>query len=303
MKNLLSIHPEVKEALATGQPVVALESTVITHGLPYPDNLNTAQALEAEIRKNGAVPATIVVLSGQLRVGLSAVDLQTLATSSTARKCSLRDLPIVVAQRETGSTTVAATMAIAHQAGIGIFATGGIGGVHQNAPYDVSADLVELGRTPMTVVCSGAKSVLDLPRTLERLETDGVCVVGYQTDHFPAFYTRSSGLGVDVRCDTPEVVADLITARNALELQAALLVTVPVPAPDALSEADAATAIHQALEEAREQQITGKQVTPFLLARISTLTGEASKKANMALLLNNAGTAAQIAVALWHRNR
>lgn len=294
----LIIHPEVQAALDTEQPVVALESTLITHGLPHPKNLDVALALEAVVREAGAVPATIAILSGQITVGLTDEQLVYLAKAENVRKCSRRDLPIAVGQGEDGATTVAGTMIVAHMAGIRVFATGGIGGVHRGHPFDVSADLLELGRTPVTVVCAGAKAILDLPLTLEVLETQGVPVIGYGTEEFPAFYTRSSGLPVDVRCDTPQEVAAVVRARDDLNLLGGTLVTVPVPPEDELSAAEAEVAIATALAEAEAQGIKGKAVTPFLLARVSELTGEASLRANMALLLNNARVASAIAVAL-----
>jgi pseudouridine-5'-phosphate glycosidase len=278
--------------------VVALESTLITHGLPHPKNLDVALALEAVVREAGAVPATIALLSGQITVGLTDEQLVYLAEAKNVRKCSRRDLPIAVGRGEDGATTVAGTMIVAHMAGIRVFATGGIGGVHRGHPFDVSADLLELGRTPVTVVCAGAKAILDLPLTLEVLETQGVPVIGYRTEEFPAFYTRSSGLPIDVRCDTPQEVAAVVRARDDLNLRGGTLVTVPVPPEDELSAAKAEVAIATALAEAEAQEIKGKAVTPFLLARVSELTGEASLRANVALLLNNARVASAIAVAL-----
>ncbi len=294
----LITHPEVQAALDAGRPVVALESTLITHGLPRPDNLDVAQALEATVREAGAVPATIAILGGQITVGLTDEQLVYLAEAENVRKCSRCDLPIVVGRGEDGATTVAGTMIVAHMAGIQVFATGGIGGVHQGHPFDVSADLLELGRTPVTVVCAGAKAILDLPLTLEVLETQGVPVIGYGTDEFPAFYTRSSGLPLDVRCDTPREVAAIVHARSALNLPGGTLVAIPVPTEDELPAADAEAAIATALAEAEVQGIKGKAVTPFLLTRVSELTGEASLRANVALLLNNARVASAIALAL-----
>lgn len=282
--------------------MVALESTLITHGLPRPKNLEVARALEATIRESEAVPATVAILGGQITVGLTEEQLVHLAEAEDVRKCSRRDLPIVVGRGEDGATTVAGTMMAAHMAGIRVFATGGIGGVHRGHPFDVSADLLELGRTPVTVVCAGAKAILDLPLTLEVLETQGVPVVGYGTNEFPAFYSRSSGLPVDVRCDTPEEVAAIVRARDALKLPGGILVAVPVPTEDELPASEAEDAIVRALAEAEAQGITGKAVTPFLLARVSGLTGEASLRANVALLLNNARVASAIAVALSKRN-
>jgi pseudouridine-5'-phosphate glycosidase len=278
--------------------VVALESTLITHGLPHPKNLDVALALEAVVREAGAVPATIALLSGQITVGLTDEQLVYLAEAKNVRKCSRRDMPIAVGRGEDGATTVAGTMIVAHMAGIRVFATGGIGGVHRGHPFDVSADLLELGRTPVTVVCAGAKAILDLPLTLEVLETQGVPVIGYRTEEFPAFYTRSSGLPIDVRCDTPQEVAAVVRARDDLNLRGGTLVTVPVPPEDELSAAEAEVAIATALAEAEAQEIKGKAVTPFLLARVNELTGEASLRANVALLLNNARVASAVAVAL-----
>jgi pseudouridine-5'-phosphate glycosidase len=278
--------------------VVALESTLITHGLPRPKNLEVARALEAAVREGGAIPATIAILGGHITVSLTDEQLGYLAGAEDVRKCSRRDLPIVVGRGEDGATTVAGTMMAAHMAGIRVFATGGIGGVHRGHPFDVSADLLELGRTPVTVVCAGAKAILDLPLTLEVLETQGVPVIGYGTDEFPAFYSRSSGLPVDVRCDTPEEVAAIAQARDALKLPGSILVAVPIPTEDELPSSEAEDAIERALAEAEAQAITGKAVTPFLLARVSELTGETSLRANVALLLNNARVAAAIAVAI-----
>ena len=289
---------EVAEALANGQAVVALESTLITHGLAYPDNLATARAIQAAAREAGAVPATIAILHGQLTVGLDDAQLEYLATAKNVRKCSRRDLGIVVAKELDGATTVAGTMIVAAMAGIGVFATGGIGGVHRGHPFDISADLEELSRTPVTVVCAGAKSLLDLPLTMEQLETRGVPVIGYGTDELPAFYSRSSGLPVDARADTPEQVAAIVRARRALGLYGGELVAVPVPAADELPRAEAEAAIAQATQLADESGVTGAAVTPFILAKIAELTNGRSKRANVALLLNNARVAARIAQAL-----
>jgi pseudouridine-5'-phosphate glycosidase len=294
----LNILPEVAEALAGGRAVVALESTLITHGLPRPENARVARRLEQVVREAGAVPATIAVLDGVPCIGLAAAALDRLAACTGARKCSLRDLPVALAGREIGGTTVAATMFFARAAGIPVFATGGIGGVHRGHPFDVSNDLEALGTIPVAVVCAGAKSILDLPLTLEILETRGVAVIGYQTDSFPAFYTRDSGLPVDARCDRAEDIAAIIRHRDALHLPQAVLVTQPVPEADELSRAVADAAITEALAEAEAQGLQGKAITPFLLARVSALTGEKSKRANLALLENNARLGAEIAVAL-----
>ncbi len=298
----LAIHPQVRSALDARQPVVALESTLISHGLPRPRNLEVARALEATVHESGAVPATIAILSGQITVGLTDHQLSYLAGAEKVRKCSRRDLPIAVGHGEDAATTVAATMLVAHMAGIRVFATGGIGGVHRGHPFDVSADLLELSRTPVVVVCAGAKAILDLPLTLEVLETQGVPVVGYGTDEFPAFYTRSSGLPIDFRCDTPQAVAKIVRARDALNLAGGMLVTVPVPPDDELQGADAEAAVARAQAEAEAQGITGKAVTPFLLARVNQLTGGASLRANVALLLNNARVASAISTALSRRS-
>jgi pseudouridine-5'-phosphate glycosidase len=297
---MLTIHPEVAEALQQKRPVVALESTVITHGLPYPANVETALAMEQAVRDGGAVPATIAVLKGQITVGLTRDQIETLGQSQpgTVRKCSRRDLPIAVGLHEDAATTVAGTMIVAHMAGVRVFATGGIGGVHRGAPYDISADLMELGRTPVVVVCSGAKSILDLPLTLEVLETQGVPILGYQTDSLPAFYSRDSGLPIDARVETPEQVARIVRAAQQLNAQHGILVTVPVPADHAIDYQTAEAAINQATQEAAAQGVHGKAVTPFVLARVAQLTGGHSMAANRALLANNARVAAQIAASV-----
>ncbi len=296
----LDVKPEIATALTAGRPVVALESTLITHGLPWPANLETARAMEAAVRASGAVPATIAVLGGKITVGLSEAELERLAKcpAGTVRKCSRRDLPIAVARREDAATTVAGTMIVAHMAGIRVFATGGIGGVHRGAPFDVSADLLELGRTPVAVVCSGAKSILDLPLTLEVLETQGVPIVGLGTDTLPAFYARSSGLPVDVSIATPREAAEIVAAADRLEAQHGVLVTVPVPEADALAPEVMEKAIRTATAEADAQGVHGKAVTPFLLKCVAELTGGESRRANVSLLVNNARTAGLIAMEL-----
>lgn len=284
--------------------LLALESTLISHGLPYPQNLETARRLEALAREHGAEPRTVAVINGQLRAGLSPEELEYLASTSGVRKLSRRDLPIAVARGWTGATTVATTMWIAAQHGIRVFSTGGIGGVHRlsgagdGIAADVSADLPELAQTPVAVVCAGAKAILDLPATLEWLETWGVPVVGYGTDEFPAFYTRRSGLPVDVCVDTPEEIADIIEAKRKLGLPGGVLVCAPVPEAYELPAAEANAAIEQALAEAGAQGVRGKDITPFLLARIVELTGERSLRANLALLENNVRVGALIAAAL-----
>jgi pseudouridine-5'-phosphate glycosidase len=293
----LALSTEVADALRSNLPVVALESTLITHGLSWPANAETALAMEQAVRASGAVPATIAVLRGRVTVGVSPADIERLASgpSGTVRKCSRRDLPIAVARREDASTTVAGTMIVAHQAGIRVFGTGGIGGVHRGAPFDVSADLMELGRTPVAVVCAGAKAILDLPATLEVLETQGVPIVGLGTDTLPGFYARSSGLPIDVRVDTAAEAAAIVDAARQLGAQHAVLIVVPVPEEAAFPAADAEAAIQQATREADAQGIHGKAVTPFLLRRVSELTAGAARAANIALLLNSARNAGLIA--------
>jgi pseudouridine-5'-phosphate glycosidase len=292
------VHPEVQQALEGAQPVVALESTLISHGLPYPDNLKVAQSIQGAIHAEGAVPATIAILGGQPVIGLDDAQLEYLAHAKGVRKCSRRDLPIVMAQGLDGATTVTGTMLLAHQAGIRVFATGGIGGVHLGHPFDVSADLEELAQTPIVVVCSGAKALLDLQATRERLETLGVPILGYETDQFPAFYSRQSGLSVDVRVDTAQQVVAVARARDDLGLQAAVLVAVPVPAGDELPSEEAEAAIAEAVRRADEKGIRGAPLTPFLLTRIVELTQGRSLKANVSLLVNNARVAAHIAQAI-----
>lgn len=305
MTEQLRISAEVADALRTGRAVVALESTLITHGLPHPANVETALAMEAAVREGGAVPATIAILGGKITVGLARGEIERLGSlpAGSVRKCSRRDLPIAIARGEDGATTVAGTMIVAHLAGIRVFATGGVGGVHRGAPFDVSADLLELGRTPVAVVCSGAKSILDLPLTREVLETQGVPVIGLGTDTMPAFYSRSSGLPVDVAVKTPGDAAQIIAAAGKLGAQHGLLVTVPVPEAAALPEEKMEAAIRQATAEAAAQRLHGKAVTPFLLARVAELTGGDSRRANIALLINNARVAGQIAVELCNVER
>lgn len=279
---------------------MALESTVITHGLPYPENIATAQQMERAVRQGGAIPATIAILNGCIHIGLSSEQIEYLGQRppTTIRKCSRRDLPIAIGERLDGSTTVAGTMILAHLAGIAVFATGGIGGVHRGHPFDVSADLLELGRTPVTVVCSGAKSILDLPLTLEVLETQGVPVIGYQTDELPAFYARHTGLPVNVRVDSVAGAAAIIRARDQLGLKTGTLITVPVPTAAALDTATMEAAVAQATQEANQAGISGAAATPWLLNRVSELTEGRSRKANQALLTHNGFLAAQIAAAL-----
>jgi pseudouridine-5'-phosphate glycosidase len=295
VSNFLKLNPEIASALASNSPVVALESTVISHGLPRPLNLETAQRLEQIVLEGGATPATIAVLSGKLCVGLDAQQLDHLASSKDVKKLSTRDLAIAVANEWDGATTVASTLWIAHRAGIRVFATGGIGGVHRGPLPDVSADLPELARTPMIVVCSGAKIVLDLPATREWLETNAVTVVGYGCDELPAFYSRHSGLPVDVRCDSPEAAVRLFNTQRELGVRGALLVTVPVPEAAEIPAAALKTILDQSLLDAEESQISGRELTPFLLARMAQLSEGSTLRANIALLENNARVAACIA--------
>jgi pseudouridine-5'-phosphate glycosidase len=297
---LLHIATEVAAALEANKPVVALESTVIAHGLPRPVNLETARGLEAIVREAGAVPATIAILDGKLTAGLNDEQLRLLAESSEVKKISTRDIPIAVAQRWTGATTVAATTWIAQRTGIKVFATGGIGGVHRGSLPDVSADLPELARTPIVVICSGAKIVLDLPATREWLETHGVTVVGYQCDELPAFYSRRSGLPIDLRVDSANEVAEIFHTQRALELFSALLVTVPVPQEFEVSSEQLEAALDEALAQAERNRIAGRELTPFLLAHMAQRSGGATLRANIALLENNARVAAEIAGALAH---
>ena len=295
----LDVTPEVAQALTARRPVVALESTIISHGMPYPQNLETALRVEAEIRAHGAVPATIAIIDGRLKAGLERADIELLGRGGGAvAKVSRRDIPFIVAAGHSGATTVAATMVIAALAGIRVFATGGIGGVHRGAgqSFDVSADLQELAQTPVAVVCAGAKSILDLRLTLEYLETHGVPVVGFGTDSLPAFYTRESDFKVDYRLDDPAHIAAALHAKWAIGLKGGMVVANPVPARFAMPRARIAAAIEQALREAGEQGITGKQSTPFLLARVTELTGGDSLATNIELVLNNARLASAIAV-------
>jgi pseudouridine-5'-phosphate glycosidase len=287
----------------TQKPAVALESTVITHGLPYPHNLALAQEMEQIVRSQGAVPRTVGVIGGELVAGLTVAQMQHLAQSKQVRKVSRRDLPIVVARQEDGSTTVATTMWIARRAGIQVFATGGIGGVHRGNGVDISADLQELAQTPVIVVCAGAKAILDLPATLEYLETFGVTVIGWQTDEFPAFYSRHSGLPVDVRCDSAADVVAIWRAKQRLQLPGGLLVTVPVPVAQEIPATEIEPLIVQAVAEAEQQRLRSAQVTPYLLARLVELSGERSLQTNLALLKQNAAVAAAIAVALQPQNQ
>ena len=291
MNKYLDISPEVQQALAEGKPVVALESTIISHGMPYPKNVETALLVEKTIRDNGAVPATIAIIGGRLKAGLSPEEIEYLGKSGRkVAKVSRRDLAAIVARGADGATTVTTTMIIAHMAGIRVFATGGIGGVHRGAEttMDISADLEELANTPVMVVCAGAKSILDLGLTLEYLETKGVPVIGYGTDELPAFYTRRSGFGVDYRVDTPAQLAAMFKAQQELGMKGGMLVTNPIPEQYAMDKEVIDAAIDQAVRESREKGIHGKETTPFLLARVVELTGGDSLESNIQLVLNNA---------------
>src|ERR1041385_1945218 len=298
MREFHNIALEVAEAIGEGRPVVALESTVIAHGLPRPQNLETARRLEEAVREGGAVSATIAIIGGKLTVGLSDDEIQLLAEKSDIRKISTRDISIAVAQGLDGATTVASTTWIAHRAGIKVFATGGIGGVHRGSLPDVSADLPELARTPIVVVCSGAKIVLDLPATREWLETHAVTVVGYQCDELPAFYSRASGLRVDVRADDADAVASIFRAQQSLGIESALLLGVAVPAKFEVPAEELQPVLTTALEDAEWKGITGPELTPFLLRQMAERSGGATLRANIALLENNARVAATIASAI-----
>lgn len=309
MRNLLDIAPEVSAALAEGRAVVALESTIISHGMPYPVNLEMAREVEGIVRAEGAVPATIAILDGRCKVGLSDADLIRLATEKDVAKVSLRDLPVVLARKQPGATTVATTVTIAEAARIQVFVTGGIGGVHRGARapaaqsvaaqvWDISADLPVLGRCGVTVVCAGAKSVLDIAATLEVLETLGVTVLGYGTDRFPGFYTRDAGFGVDARVETPAEAAAIVRARREAALPGGCLVVNPLPEADALDAAEVEAHIQRALAEMTAASITGRAVTPYLLDRMKEVTEGRSLAANLALIRNNARVGARIALAL-----
>jgi len=295
----LDVNPEVAEAIANGKPVVALESTIISHGMPYPQNVETALNVERIIRENGAVPATIAIIGGRLKAGLTAEEIEYFGKKGQAiHKASRRDLAVLCARGEDGATTVTTTMIIAHMAGIKIFATGGIGGVHRGAEttMDISADLEELGQTPVMVVCAGAKSILDLGLTLEYLETKGVPVIGFGTKELPAFYTRQSGFGVDYRIDTAQELAKAFKVQNELGFKGGMLVCNPIPEEYAMPLETINAAIDQAIAESVEKGIKGKETTPFLLARVAELTGGNSLASNIRLVYNNAKVAAQTAV-------
>lgn len=294
---LLELSQEVIEAINDNQPIVALESTIISHGMPYPDNLSTALDVEEVIRQEGAVPATIALMGGKIHVGLTKNSMEFLANSTEVIKASRRDIAFVLSQKLTASTTVAATMFCAHLANLPLFVTGGIGGVHQMAgeSFDISADLIELSTTPVTVVCSGAKSILDLPKTLEVLETQGVAVIGYATDEFPAFYSRSSGITLPYRLNAPEDVAELMIYQQKLNMENGIVIANPIPAEAEISDKEMMPLIQQANQEAKN--ISGQAVTPFLLKRISELTAGRSLEANIQLIKNNALLGAKIAKA------
>ena len=301
IKKYLSLSAEVALALQEGRPVVALESTIISHGMPYPQNVETALRVEQTIRDCGATPATIAIIGGKLKAGCTAEEIEYLGRKGQAvTKASRRDLPVLVARGEDGATTVTTTMIIAAMAGIRVFATGGIGGVHRGAEttMDISADLEELAEMPVMVICAGAKSILDLGLTLEYLETKGVPVIGYQTEELPAFYTRHSGFKVDYRIDTPKELAEAFKAKIEMGLRGGMLVTNPLPEEYSMDKAVIDKAIDEAIEEANKQGIHGKQTTPFLLAKIKDLTGGDSLAANIQLVLNNARLAAQTSIEL-----
>ena len=296
-RNYMDIKPEVEKALEEGTPVVALESTIISHGMPYPKNVETALAVEDVIRKNGAVPATIAIIGGRIKIGLTADEIEYMAKADNVLKVSRRDFPLVISQKLDGATTVAGTMIAANMAGIKVFVTGGIGGVHRGAgeSFDISADLEELKMTDVAVVCAGVKSILDIGATLEYLETAGVPVITYGTDVFPAFYSRESGFDSECRIDDTAKIADLIRTKEQLGLRGGILIACPVPAEDEIPFDKMDVVIKQALEECEEKGIKGKRITPFLLSRVKDLTEGSSLEANIKLVLNNADIGAKIA--------
>lgn len=299
MTTMISYSKEVQEAMDQKKPVVALESTIISHGMPYPQNVETARIVEQIIRDNGAVPATIAIMDGQIKIGLSDEELELLGNSPDVAKVSRRDLGQLIATKKIGATTVAATMICAELAGIRVFATGGIGGVHRGAEttMDISADLEELATTGVAVVCAGAKSILDIGLTLEYLETKGVPVIGYQTDEMPAFYTRSSGFGLTFRADDAQILAQVLKAKWDLGLKGGAVVANPIPAEHALDDAFINGIIEQAMKEANENGIKGKDTTPFLLGKVKELTEGTSLVANIELVKHNAAVGAKLAVA------
>ncbi|MHC8492441.1 pseudouridine-5'-phosphate glycosidase [Thalassospira sp. SM2505] len=300
MSDFIDIAPEVAEALAAGKPVVALESTIISHGMPYPQNLETAQAVEQDVRDNGAVPATIAVIGGRCKIGLSPEELEYFAKGTDILKLSRRDIPYCIAKKRDGATTVSATMILAEKAGIRVFATGGIGGVHRDLAgnFDVSADLTELGKTSVAVICAGAKAILDIPKTLEHLETLGVPVIAYGTDEFPAFYSVESGHKAPLRLDSPQDLAAFLKSKWEFGLEGGVVIGNPPEVDKALAREAIESAIEDALADAKEQNILGRDVTPFLLARVTNLTEGKSLEANIALVRNNARLGARIAVAM-----
>jgi pseudouridine-5'-phosphate glycosidase len=300
LKKYLEIHPEVQKALEEGKPVVALESTIISHGMPYPKNIEMAQNVSRIVRENGAIPATIAIINGVLKVGLTPEEIEFLGTSKDVVKASRRDLPFVISKKLNGATTVATTMILADLAGVRVFATGGIGGVHRGAQetFDISADLQELANTNVAVICAGAKSILDIGLTLEYLETNGVPVIGFGTDEFPAFYTRKSGFGVDYRVDSSLEVAEALKAKWDLNLNGGMVIGNPIPEQFEMDYDTITNAIETALREADENNITGKKVTPFLLDKVKTITAGQSLASNIELVYNNAKVAAQIATDL-----
>ena len=300
LKKYLEIHPEVQKALEEGKPVVALESTIISHGMPYPKNIEMAQNVSRIVRENGAIPATIAIINGVLKVGLTPEEIEFLGTSKDVVKASRRDLPFVISKKLNGATTVATTMILADLAGVRVFATGGIGGVHRGAQetFDISADLQELANTNVAVICAGAKSILDIGLTLEYLETNGVPVIGFGTDEFPAFYTRKSGFGVDYRVDSSLEVAEALKAQWDLYLKGGMVIGNPIPEQFEMDYDTITNAIETALREADENNITGKKVTPFLLDKVKTITAGQSLASNIELVYNNAKVAAQIATDL-----
>ena len=301
LRKYLDVSEEVQNALAEGRPVVALESTIISHGMPYPQNVETALNVEKVVRDNGAVPATIAIIGGKLKVGISKEEIDHLGRKGlNVIKASRRDIPVLAAKGEDGATTVAATMILANLAGVKIFATGGVGGVHRGAEttMDISADLEELAETPVMVVCAGAKSILDLGLTLEYLKTKGVTVFGYQSEELPAFYTRKSGFKVDYRMDTPKELADVYKAKEDLGLRGGMLVTNPIPEEYSMDPDMINKSIDEAIEEANRLGIKGKDTTPYLLDKIQKITGGSSLAANIQLVYNNAKLASQIACEL-----
>lgn len=297
LEKYLNVHPEVKKALAEGLPVVALESTIISHGMPYPKNIEMAKTVSKIIRENGAIPATIAIIDGVLKVGLTTEEIEFLGTSKDIVKASRRDLPFIISKKLNGATTVATTMILANLAGVKVFATGGIGGVHRGAQetFDISADLQELANTNVAVICAGAKSILDIGLTLEYLETNGVPVVGFETEEFPAFYTRKSGFGVDYKVESSLEVASALKAKWDLNLKGGMVIGNPIPKEFEMDYDTINNAIESALKEAEEKNIAGKKVTPFLLDRVKTITYGKSLDANIELVYNNAKVAAQIA--------